>query len=186
MHVAAHTWFATMLTSVVALSGRIQTAKEIGGSRGPGLCPTSLGMAEASRLLPLWLPLLCVLYQFVCMCRTCSVSILIVPTSMTLLPISIPTSVHLLMPKAVSTNCSTAPSFWCLTGTSNTTCSIWCSCYCLFPNGFRSVFDAILIHSRAIQSSKAAVPHFWSQRILVGLSFSVTRTILINQRDSEL
>lgn len=57
MHVPAHTWFATMLTSVVALSGRIQTTKEIGGSRGPGLCPTSLGMAEASRLLPLWLSL---------------------------------------------------------------------------------------------------------------------------------
>lgn len=58
-----------------------------------------------------FLLLLCVLYQFVCICRTCSVSILIVPTSMTLLAISIPTSVHLLMPKAVSTNCSTAPSF---------------------------------------------------------------------------
>lgn len=67
---------------------------------------------------------------------------------MTSLAMSIPTSIHLLMPEAALTTCSTAPSFWCLTGPSNATCCIWYSCSCSFPNEFRNVPDTILPDSQ--------------------------------------
>lgn len=116
MH-SASSWLATLLSSVVVLSGSKQNEEGVGRCRGAGLSCISGHGQGVQTLAPPTFSSFSAFSISMCACVVhYHLSSWLSSPPMTSVAISIPTSVHLLMPKAVLSTCSMSPSFWCLTG----------------------------------------------------------------------